>query len=458
MELGDLTIIAGHNNTGKTYLTYTLYGFLKMWAGWPGAEEYFIGDSGRNSERAQYPDLKALATEAIEKGQAEWARPLSVFHQERQAVMKTLLRTFSKDAIASIFSSKPEAFDRSSFHVELDDSVEPPHEITVDISSKYTNDRFVISQIDDTLVIRYNGESQKSSLTSRASFVFAHAYLVSLFPEFPTPHIFSAERFSITLFHKELDFTKNRLVDMLQKMGDSKNKEDFSPFDLIEKTTSRYAQPIKDNIDYTRGLSEIKKKKSAFYEDKFFDDIKKMMKASYVISTDDEIRFKSVARKEGFDMPLYRASSSARGFLDLYFFLRHKVHKRHLIIIDEPEGHLDTANQILLARLLARLVRSGLKVLITTHSDYLIKEINNLIMLDSIKDRSALPSKLFRKYATEDRLAASSVRAYLTEGNSLTPCEIDKFGIGMPMFEQVIDDINDVSNELAVQLKVDGDE
>ena len=31
LELGDLTIIAGRNNTGKTYLAYTLYGFLKMW-------------------------------------------------------------------------------------------------------------------------------------------------------------------------------------------------------------------------------------------------------------------------------------------------------------------------------------------------------------------------------------------------------------------------------------------
>ena len=30
LELGDLTIIAGRNNTGKTYLTYALYGFLKM--------------------------------------------------------------------------------------------------------------------------------------------------------------------------------------------------------------------------------------------------------------------------------------------------------------------------------------------------------------------------------------------------------------------------------------------
>ena len=35
LDLGDLTIIAGRNNTGKTYLVYTLYGFLKMWGNMP---------------------------------------------------------------------------------------------------------------------------------------------------------------------------------------------------------------------------------------------------------------------------------------------------------------------------------------------------------------------------------------------------------------------------------------
>ena len=31
LELGDLTLIAGRNNTGKTYIVYTLYGFLRNW-------------------------------------------------------------------------------------------------------------------------------------------------------------------------------------------------------------------------------------------------------------------------------------------------------------------------------------------------------------------------------------------------------------------------------------------
>ena len=36
LELGDLTVIAGRNNTGKTYLAYTLYGFLTTWEDSPG--------------------------------------------------------------------------------------------------------------------------------------------------------------------------------------------------------------------------------------------------------------------------------------------------------------------------------------------------------------------------------------------------------------------------------------
>lgn len=31
IELADLTLLCGENNTGKTYLTYGIYGFLRTW-------------------------------------------------------------------------------------------------------------------------------------------------------------------------------------------------------------------------------------------------------------------------------------------------------------------------------------------------------------------------------------------------------------------------------------------
>ena len=109
----------------------------------------------------------------------------------------------------------------------------------------------------------------------------------------PDPFILSAERFGISLFYRELDFTKNQLVDVLQKMADDKTKSRYSPFLLIDRTTSRYA---KDNIDYTRSLPDTRRDRSGIHDQKLFDDIKELM-GGYYSTSGDEIRFISRARK-----------------------------------------------------------------------------------------------------------------------------------------------------------------
>ena len=240
-------------------------------------------------------------------------------------------------------------------------------------------------------------------------------------------------------------------------IGDANSRDSISPFLLTGKFTGRYALPIKDNIDYTRDIQNLQKNRSAIFESKLFDDIKDMMDGYYASSGDD-IRFISKARGKGrsFNIPLHLAASSVRGLSDIYFFLKHVANKNHLLIVDEPESHLDTSNQILLARLLARCVRAGLKVLITTHSDYLIKEINNLVMLSRpFKDKAAVLKKL--KYSTDDFLDPGSVRAYVAEDNSLTRCDVDRFGIDMPVFDETIDRINRVANDLASRMSEDSE-
>ncbi len=92
-----------------------------------------------------------------------------------------------------------------------------------------------------------------------------------------------------------------------------------------------------------------------------------------------------------------------------------------------------------------------MKVLITTHSDYLIKEINNLIMLSrSFDNKAAVIKKL--GYRADDFLQPDAIRAYIAEGNGLSECKVDGFGIDMPVFDETIDKINRASNELAARL------
>ena len=447
LELGDLTIIAGRNNTGKTYLTYTLYGFLKTWDTWPGAIAWPFG-----GDEAGPPTIfEQIFKQVEEQGHAAVTVDRDALSRQREEILRESTASFSKSALADTFNSPAETFESASMGIDLDPAF-PESPRTVDVHIR-ANETLSIGLRGTDILVTLTAPGRITLTDLRLAPYVSRLYLRFLFPELPfDPFVLSAERLGISLFYRELDFSKSQLVDLLQKFGGRKDNEDRSlPFFLVDRTFSRYARPIKDNIDYTRSIPDLRKQRSEVYGDGLFNDIRSLMGGDYAVSG-DEIVFRSVARgPRRFSIPLHLASSSARGLSDLYFFLRHVARKGHLLIIDEPESHLDTANQILLARLLARVVKNGVKVLLTTHSDYLIKEINNLIMLGCSFDNKAKVIKRL-KYEDDDYLAPDRIRAYIAKKNSLSRCEIDKFGIDMPNFDEAINEINDVANELAIRV------
>jgi len=74
-----------------------------------------------------------------------------------------------------------------------------------------------------------------------------------------------------------------------------------------------------------------------------------------------------------------RVSSMVSELSPLVLFIRGNVCEGDTLIVEEPEAHLHPAAQTKIAIALAKLVRLGVKVVITTHSDWLLKEIGNLI-------------------------------------------------------------------------------
>ena len=451
LELGDLTIIAGRNNTGKTYLVYTLYGFLEQWLAWPDVGSYFLGRASNSNATSNAIDIQQVVTKFMKGGYVKCEVSFDVLNKERQALIKELSSQFSGRQIASIFSSSTSDFKNARIRVNFDGDFPKEH---YQGEVRFSNDLSVVTEYKEE-ILTFSIKKQLGKVThlrrSSVTEFLAFCYMQFLLAKLPSPFILSAERFGISLFYKELDFTKNRLVEMIQEMGD-KGSDRFSPFIFLEENASRYALPIKDNIDYTRDIPNIVKGKSELENSKLYDDVKNIM-GGYYKSSDNDIRFVSKARGDDrFNIPLYVASSSARGLSDLYFYLRHQAKPNQLLIIDEPESHLDTKNQIMLARMLSHFVRSGIKVLITTHSDYLVKEINNLIMLNSsFKDKEKIIRKL--RYKKEDCLPPESLRCYVTKNGGLIPCNVDKFGVDMPVFDKTIDEINKVSNELAYRLE-----
>jgi ABC-type cobalamin/Fe3+-siderophores transport system ATPase subunit len=437
LEIKNLTIIAGANNTGKTYLVYTLYGFLKKIQ----QRNYFFNE---NIESLLPFNSKQAAQDILKTRKIQY--PVANFKDLAKKVAEPYI-TMSSDNISEIFSAPSDNFAKAKFRLLQDNNLPKKLERSL---------HYITASIENDVLSFYLNDLNVLELSSYEEIIpiLQILFLQLCIPKLPQPFILSSERFGISLFYKELDFTKNRLVETLQKLDNSNRIEKIDPFFLVNKVSSRYAQPIKDNIDYTRDLEFIQKQDNSLANNKLFNDIKEMLNGSFSYKNDD-IRFVSKARKNGkFDIPLHLASSSAMGLSDFYFFLKHVANNNQILIIDEPESHLDTANQIEMARLLARCVNSGLKVIITTHSDYIIKEFNNLIMLSQdFSGKEAFLKEYSSSYGEQDYLKPEHVAAYITEKNSLTRCEIDHLGLNMPNFDDTIDMINQIANELALSVE-----
>ena len=74
-----------------------------------------------------------------------------------------------------------------------------------------------------------------------------------------------------------------------------------------------------------------------------------------------------------------QSSSMVSELAPLVLFLRGIVQPGDTLIIEEPEAHLHPAAQTKVALTLARLVQVGVRVIITTHSDWLLEQIGNLV-------------------------------------------------------------------------------
>ena len=91
------------------------------------------------------------------------------------------------------------------------------------------------------------------------------------------------------------------------------------------------------------------------------------------------------------DILLSQTSSMVSELAPLVLFLRSGIKPGDTLIIEEPEAHLHPGAQADMAIILARLVRTGVRVIITTHSDWLLQEISNLTLEGLLEDKTDQP-------------------------------------------------------------------
>ena len=93
-------------------------------------------------------------------------------------------------------------------------------------------------------------------------------------------------------------------------------------------------------------------------------------------------------------MPVSAAAASIREIAPLQILAKKQDVSRCAILVEEPEAHLHPLKQRMMADIIGTLSHNGAIMQITTHSDYFLRRLNELIMFAKAKKTTDDPDKL----------------------------------------------------------------
>lgn len=429
--LGDLTIICGKNNTGKTYATWALQGFLNLWRRMVNFE---VNDT----------QIQRLLTDGgLEIGLGQYVEKVN-------STLTTACREYTEQ-LDTVFAAPSDRFRDSEFRIQteppkiLDKMYESQLGLPQEGYFSYSKEKGS-EELRVSLPVKTEQESEISSDYARLvlSFIIKDIVLGSVLPN---TFIASAERTGVAIFLSELNFARNRLLDEIARADQKINIQK-----LLSKTYQGYPSPIEETVDFIRQLEGVAKRNSFITttHPEVLEDFADIIGGEYEIAQNGQLYY--MPKGSRLRLTMVESSSAVRSLVLIGLYLRHVAYPGGVFMVDEPELNLHPANQRRVARLLARLVNLGIKVFITTHSDYIVKELNTLIMLNH--DRPHLKRiAQENRYLEDELIDAKQVKVYMTkeeeDGYTLVEADIDpELGIEAPSFDETIDDMNAILEDI----------
>jgi predicted ATPase len=446
LDLRPLTVIIGPNNSGKTYIAYSTYGL------WQRARSSLSLRRDNKSE----PELKPEEHD-------KWS--LKIDHNLLDFFIRDIEKTakrFGEDkyfGVQQFFQdSSRKLFSTTSFEMiisqqEVEDAInqlihKDAIPLTDEISLKLTRKEdvlfFEIQPKNEELSKNQTLHFTNRFITNRFISSVAEVLFSNIFP-------FPAERNAFINIYKILETKRYRILKQKQRESfiNSTSEEKFGLPQPLIAIDIRYPQPVEDFLDFLSEieLQEIPKINSSNKNEfqKLADEIEKQLQNKNKTNLKPtklggkEIK---VLVKKGLEIDIYNASSSIKQLAPLLLYLRFRASKGDFLVIDEPEMNLHPESQAKLLESLAILVNLGVRILLTTHSPYVMAHLNNLVN-GNHENHEILKRQSSSLYLQDERafLSIDKVSAYEMKDNKLVSLNDPDYGIRWDTLSDVAVDI-----------------
>jgi hypothetical protein len=160
-------------------------------------------------------------------------------------------------------------------------------------------------------------------------------------------------------------------------------------------------------------------------------------------------------------IPISAAAASVREIAPLELLVKKVNISASSLLIEEPEAHLHPLKQRMMADILSAFANSGCFIQVTTHSDYLIRRLNELIKLYKVKEQVKDENHFLELCESIDTLPelclpSNIIGAYVLKpnGDGSSQIEQQKLYDGVPYitFGEAIDRSMDTERKIEEEL------
>lgn len=145
--------------------------------------------------------------------------------------------------------------------------------------------------------------------------------------------------------------------------------------------------------DYYLSISSIRARKDESALSQIAQKIENSILNGDVSFNDKTKKIEFTPFETGLTLDLSYTSSMVSEISPIVSYLKHIVRAddsaKTLLIIEEPEAHLHPSIQIKLMGIFAELSNNNVKIIMTTHSNYMFNKFNNLILANKINKETA---------------------------------------------------------------------